>query len=111
MLLFYNGVIHTLDAAHPTVEAVLVDDSGRIAQVGSTADLATPAVKRVDLGGRTLIPGLNDAHVHIWKLGLLLTVQLDARGLPDIPTIAERFRERAAQSPAGTWLTGRGYNE
>ncbi len=111
MLLFDNGVIHTLDPAHPTVEAVLVDDGGQIARVGKADDLMTRAAKRVDLGGRTLIPGLNDAHVHIWKLGLLLTVQIDARGLPDIPTIADRFRERAAQSPAGAWLTGRGYNE
>lgn len=111
MYLFDNGVIHTLDPAHPTVEAVLVDDSGQIAQVGKAVDLATATVKHVDLGGRTLIPGLNDAHVHIWKLGLLLTVQIDARGLPDIPAITDRFRERTGQSPAGTWLTGRGYNE
>jgi predicted amidohydrolase YtcJ len=70
-----------------------------------------PPVRRVDLGGRTLIPGFNDAHVHVWKLGLLLTTQIDARGLPDIESILDRFRERVAKLPAGTWLSGRGYNE
>jgi predicted amidohydrolase YtcJ len=111
MLLFHNGIIHTMDSAHPRAEAVLVSDDGRILGVGSADDLATGDVRRVDLDGQTLIPGFNDAHVHIWKLGLLLTVQIDARGVPDIPSISAQFRERAAQTPAGGWLTGRGYNE
>ncbi len=112
MLLFHNGIIHTMNPQHPTAELVLVDDDGRIELMGDLSSLTTvPPVKRINLGGRTLIPGFNDAHVHIWKLGLLLTVQIDARGLPDIPTIAGRFRERAAQTPPGSWLTGRGYNE
>ncbi|MFN8452119.1 MAG: amidohydrolase [Anaerolineae bacterium] len=114
MLLFHNGVIHTMNPDQPTAELLLVSDDGRIAYVGGLGDLTTvPPIKRVNLNGRTLIPGFNDAHVHIWKLGLLLTVQVDARKsvAPDIPTIVGRFRERAAQTPPGIWLTGRGYNE
>lgn len=114
MLLFYNGVIHTLAPLHPAPECVLVADDGRIAYVGDlTAVPADPRIRRIDLAGRTLLPGFNDAHVHIWKLGLLLTVQVDARGAaaPDLPSIIARFRERAERTPAGQWLTGRGYNE
>ena len=112
MLLFYNGTIHTMNDFQPTANALLVGDDGRIMGVGEMGDLGSVSnVKRVDLAGRTLIPGFNDAHVHIWKLGLLLTTQIDARGLPDIETIIERFGERAAQTPTGGWLTGRGYNE
>ena len=112
MLLFHNGIIHTMNPAQPTAELVLVGDSGRILLVGDIHSLATlPPVRRIDLDGRTLIPGLNDAHVHIWKLGLLLTVQVDVRQSPDIPTIIGQFRERAAHSAPGVWLTGRGYNE
>ncbi|HLU77799.1 MAG TPA: amidohydrolase [Burkholderiales bacterium] len=113
MLLFTNGIIRTMDPAAPVVEAVLVGDDGRIAATGRAADLDKPGVRRVDLGGATLLPGFNDAHVHIWKLGLLLTVQVDARSAvaPDIDTIVARFRERAATLPPGTWITGRGYNE
>ena len=112
MLLFHNGVLRTMDAANPGAALLLVGDDGRILHVGQANSLTIPpGVRRVDLGGRTLIPGFNDAHVHIWKLGLLLTIQIDARGLPDIATIVERFRARAAATPPGTWLSGRGYNE
>ncbi len=117
MRLFHNGVIHTLSnvaAPRERPELVLVDDDGKIAFVGKWCDLPSAAnTTMVDLGGATLIPGLNDAHVHIWKLGLLLTVQVDARknAAPDIPTIIAKFKERAAQTAHGTWLTGRGYNE
>ena len=89
MLLFTNGTIHTMDPANPTPEAVLIGDDGRIRAAGRAADLDAPGVRRIDLGGRTLLPGFNDAHVHVWKLGLLLTVQVDARSAvaPDIASI------------------------
>ena len=112
MLLFYNGIIHTMNDLQPTADALLVGDDGKIMGVGDAGGFAgVSGVRRIDLAGRTLIPGFNDAHVHIWKLGLLLTTQIDARGLPDIGTIVGRFSERAAQTPPGSWLTGRGYNE
>lgn len=116
MHLFHNGTIHTFDPAIPQAEALLTGDDGRILAVGRLADVeaAAPAgTPRINLGGSTLIPGLNDAHVHIWKMGLLLTTQVDARRAlaPDIPAIIGRFRDRAQSLPAGTWITGRGYNE
>lgn len=115
MTIFTNGTIHTMDAAYPRAEAVLIDD-GRIRAVGTLAEVeaaAKPGTRRVDLAGRTLLPGFNDAHVHIWKLGLLLTRQVNAQkaAAPDIPAIVQAFRMKAASVPPGTWLTGRGYNE
>ncbi|MBZ0284667.1 MAG: amidohydrolase [Anaerolineae bacterium] len=116
MRLFHNGTIHTIDSNFPHAEAVLVGDDGRIAAVGSLADVEAAAksgTQRINLDGRTLIPGFNDAHVHIWKLGLLLTRQVVANKTtaPDIESIIDRFRSKAESLPAGTWLTGRGYNE
>ncbi|MCC6614290.1 MAG: amidohydrolase [Anaerolineae bacterium] len=115
MQLFFNGIIHSVDSAYPHPEAVLVGDDGRIAAVGARDDLVAraPGAQRIDLGGQTLIPGFNDAHVHVWKLGLLLTVQIDARKAvaPDIPTIVGKFRARATSAAPETWLVGRGYNE
>lgn len=114
MTLFYNGTIHTLDPHNPDADAVLVGDDGRIAAVGRLDEISIPSgARRVDLAGRTLIPGFNDAHVHVWKLGLLLTTQVDARraAAPDIETIITRFHERAVNLPRDTWITGRGYNE
>ena len=111
MILFTNGLIHTLDPRQPQTDALLVGADGRIAALGGAA-LAAGA-QRIDLRGRTLIPGFNDAHVHIWKLGLLLTRQVVANraAAPDIPAIAAKFRAKAAALPPGTWITGRGYNE
>ncbi len=116
MRLFYNGTIHTLDSNIPRAEALLISSTGLIVASGTMAEVEAAAprgTRRIDLAGRTLIPGFNDAHIHIWKLGLLLTTQVDARRAlaPDIPAIIERFQQRAATLPAGTWITGRGYNE
>src|SRR5215475_11944103 len=112
-LIIHNGTIHTMDVLHPAAEAVAVRD-GRILAVGAleaVESTATTNTRRLDLAGRTLIPGFNDAHVHLWKVGMLLTLWMDARlqATPTIPAIVEGYRKRAANIPAGTWLLGRGY--
>jgi predicted amidohydrolase YtcJ len=113
MLLFSNGIIHTVDPDMPNPEAVLVGDDGRIAAVGARAALERPGVRHIDLAGRTLIPGFNDAHVHVSWLGLLLTSLVDARihVAPNIGAIVERLAARAQSLPPGSWVEGVGYNE
>lgn len=113
MLLFHNGAIHTMDPAQPTAAAVLVGDDGRIQAVGDKAELAAPGVPEVDLQGCTLIPGFNDAHVHVAPLGMLLTQYVDVRVhvAPDIPAVLARLTERAQEEPVGSWIRGVGYNE
>lgn len=113
MRLFYNGTIHTMDPAYPTVEAVLVGTDGRIQAVGKYSEIATPTAQLVDLQGRTLIPGFNDAHVHVAPLGMLLTQYVDVRVhvAPNIPTVLARLKERTAQEAPGMWVQGTGYNE
>lgn len=111
-LVLYNGRVLT-QAASPSADAVAVRD-GRIAAVGRAENVmreAGPSTQRIDLAGRTLIPGFNDAHAHIWKIGHLLTTMLDLRGVEGIDDLTEhvgRFRQRL---PEGAWLLGRGYNE
>ncbi len=98
-----------LPLAEQPADALAVKD-GRIHAVGSTAEiesLAGPATRRVDLGGRTLIPGFNDAHVHIWKVGHLLTSMLDLRGCDSI----ESLQQAVGRHPGQGWIVGRGYNE
>ncbi|MDZ4767072.1 MAG: amidohydrolase [Chloroflexota bacterium] len=115
MQIFFNAKIYTMNPAQPTVEALVVGSRGKLRTVGNfdAFKTMTPGGRYIDLGGRTILPGFNDAHVHIWKLGLLLTVQVDARidAAPTIPAISAQFRDRAASVAAGTWLLGRGYNE
>lgn len=113
MLLFHNGIIRTVAPAGSPPEALLVDEGGRIAALGRLADLDRPGARRVDLAGRTLTPGFNDAHVHVTWVGHLLTRQVDVRihVAPDIPAVIGRLAARAAATPSGGWVDGAGYNE
>src|SRR5262245_5321726 len=111
-LVFHNGVVLTQTAAGPA-QAVGVRD-GRIACVGKTADVlngATAKTQKIDLAGRTLIPGFNDAHAHVWKIGHLLTTMLDVRRTGSIDELISRVRAFSGRLPRDAWLLGRGYNE
>jgi predicted amidohydrolase YtcJ len=110
---FYNATFLTQDKSAPEAEAIAVRD-GRIAAVGRRADIeamASPGAERIDLGGRTVVPGFNDAHVHVWKVGHLLTTMLDLRGAASLTVIEGAVKERAAKAVPGTFIVGRGYNE
>ncbi len=112
-LIFENGVLLTQEPARPVAEALAVA-GGRIVALGSREDLASlsrPGSRRIDLAGRTLIPGFNDAHAHVWKIGQLATGMLDLRGVESLAALQARLRQAAAPLPAGAWLLGRGYNE
>jgi hypothetical protein len=73
-LVITGAKVVTLDPARPRATAIAVR-AGRIARVGADADvraLAGPATGRLDLSGRTIVPGLADAHVHVEGLGASL---------------------------------------
>lgn len=61
--------------------------------------------------GEVIFPGFHDAHVHIWKIGQLLTDLLDLRGVASLEELARLLRERDRVLPPGAWLMGRGWNE
>jgi predicted amidohydrolase YtcJ len=110
-LLIYNGIVLT-----PTprpASAVAIRD-GRIAAVGDSADLLRAAngrATRIDLAGRTLVAGFNDAHAHIWKIGHLLTTMIDLRRATGLQQIADEIRAADRRLPPDAWLLGRGFNE
>ncbi|HZS86321.1 MAG TPA: amidohydrolase [Chloroflexota bacterium] len=111
-VVFTGGKILTLDARFSTVEALAVRD-GRVLATGTAAEieaLAGPGTWRVALEGRTVLPGLIDAHCHMLMTGLLLAnVQLyDCRSIDDI---LARVAERARQTPPGRWIVGTGWDE
>jgi predicted amidohydrolase YtcJ len=112
-LVFVNGNLLTQDPELPRADALAVD-GGRIVAVGSRADVepaVTPGTRVIDLGGRTLLPGFNDAHAHAWKAGQLLTRVLDVRGVDSLPALQASLRAFAARLPEGRWLEARGVNE
>ena len=101
-LVFVNGNLLTQDPARPRAAALAVDDGGRIAAVGSRVDVepaVRPGTRVVDLGGRTLVPGFNDAHAHAWKLGQLLTSVLDLRGTDSLASLQASLRVFARLRP------------
>jgi predicted amidohydrolase YtcJ len=108
-LLLYNGNIRTI--THGQASAIAIC-GGRICAVGDSETLlGTASTRRIDLGGRTVIPGFNDAHAHIWKMGHLLTSMLDLRSLTSFAALRRALQERDSRLPEGAWLLGRGLNE
>jgi predicted amidohydrolase YtcJ len=101
------------DGAGP-VEGMLVRD-GRIAVVGPAEAVraeASPRARIARLDGATVIPGLIDAHCHIFNVGYLAAAaDCSQPSAPDITAIQARLREAADRTPEGSWVTGGGYVE
>jgi predicted amidohydrolase YtcJ len=107
-----NGSILTVDADFGTVSALAIRD-GRILATSTDAEIAAlagPGTRRIDLAGRQVLPGLIDAHCHMLTTGLLLgdVVLHDCRTIPEV---LARVAARAAGTPPGTWIVGRGWDE
>lgn len=113
-LLISNGTILTMDPSQPNAEAVGVIGD-RIVAVGSRDDVAAQLPRgydALDLAGRTCLPGFNEAHNHMIGYGVALGQT--ACGYPEVRSIAEITRavaRRAADTPGGTWIQGRGYDD
>jgi predicted amidohydrolase YtcJ len=108
-LLLLGGRVRTLDAASTVAEAVLVED-GRIAAVGASGDLrerARPGTPALDLAGRTVLPGLIDAHAHLELSALAGRRWVDVRALPP-DAAAARVAEAAAHAGKGEWIVAQG---
>ena len=104
--IFHNGRIVTVDTQFRIVEAMAIRD-GRIAAVGARADvvkLAGPETQQVDLGGKTVLPGLIDSHVHAPDAAMY---EFDGP-IPDMESIEDvlaYLRARAEKTEPGRWIT------
>jgi predicted amidohydrolase YtcJ len=111
-LILHNGNIWTVNAAEPRAEAAAIS-RGRFLAVGSSSDvlnLAGAGVRRIDLGGKTVLPGFIDAHSHPADAGRLHLRMVDC-DLRSIQAILAALRERAAGTPAGEWVLGFKYDD
>jgi len=109
-LVITNAQILTIDPEHPQATAVAVKGE-RIVFVGSTEDAQArigQQTRVIDAGGRRLVPGFNDAHLHFTSGGDSL-MQLDFRYVHDVATIQQMVREKVAQAKPGELITGRGW--
>jgi predicted amidohydrolase YtcJ len=102
-LLLVNGNIRTMDPARPRAKSIACS-GGKIESLDET-----PSAKRVlDLEGKTVIPGIIDAHVHLLAYGRRKR-ELDLTGVTDFGALVQRVMERAKGVAPGTWITGSGY--
>lgn len=107
--LYINANIHTMDADQPRAEAMLVRE-GLIAGVGSEIELRralndAPA-QIVDLGGRTVLPGLIDAHGHLQGLGAFGLGRLELSSAKSFEDVTNAVREKIESAKAGEWIRG-----
>ncbi|SFV00490.1 amidohydrolase [Pseudoduganella namucuonensis] len=106
-LILYNAKVWTVDDKHPSAEAVAVRGD-RIVKVGDNKkvlELKGPDTRVMDMEGKLVLPGFNDAHTHFgnateWFFQVPLT------DVNDIKLMAERVRTVAARVPKGIWITG-----
>ena len=111
-LVLTNANIVTMSAGQPRAEAIAISGD-RIVAVGAASDLADyvgASTRTIDLDGKTLVPGLIDAHVHFLGVGSRL-LQLDARDATDKAAIVEMVARRVAAAAPGEWITGRGWDQ
>ena len=110
-LILDNATIITMDPDRPRAGSLAISGA-RIVAVGDAGQFDGAAAPAVDLGGRTVVPGFNDAHNHMAAYGAALNeVPLHAGAVRSIEEIVAAIGERAATTPAGVWVFGTGYDD
>lgn len=110
-LLLLNGKIYTLNNTQPVAEAVAISE-GKIISVGNSSELKNRfnVEKVIDLKGSVVIPGLIDAHAHMFGFGQMLN-SLMLAGVTSANEISEMVKEKSKTIPTGEWLYGRGWDQ
>lgn len=109
-LLLVNGNVYTVNEKQPHAQAIAIA-KGRVAFVGSNEEAnRLKAARRLDLGGKTVVPGLTDSHCHIFGIGEReLTLNLE--GTNTLADFLSAVAKRATKTEPGKWITGRGWIE
>jgi predicted amidohydrolase YtcJ len=114
-LILVRGRVLTVDTSDRVAEAIAISGN-RIVGVGTTAEverLAAPNARRIDLQGRTVTPGLLDAHAHFSDGGAerLFVIDLSYPNVKNVADVAAAIRAKAGTVQKGTWIQGRGWDE
>jgi predicted amidohydrolase YtcJ len=106
-MILERGVVRTLDPSLPTASALAIAGD-RIAGGVGTHETAMPGPERVDLGGRCVVPGFNDAHVHFptWAMA---RGEVRLEGTRSVEEAASRVRDALGSARTGSWVRGRGW--
>lgn len=104
--------INTMDVSRPHAQAMAYDDEGGILALGDSKTLLAryPQGQRIDVGDATVIPGMIDAHGHVFDLGMT-HLTADLVGTHDKAEVLQRLRDFAGQLPSNAWLVGHGWDQ
>jgi len=105
-----NGYTSTNDGI-VEFDAIVIGDDGRVVAIGDESLLeGHPGATRIDGGGRTVLPGLTDAHAHVTSLGFLET-QANVAGIDSLEATLAVVRQFAEANSSAAWIEGRGWNQ
>ncbi len=110
--IFVRARVRTGDRARPRASALAIE-SERVLAVGEVAEieaLAGPGTTRLDLDGGAVLPGFQDAHIHL-AAGFLERFRLDLRDVATLEEVASRVAGRARTLPEGAWVRGFGWDQ
>jgi predicted amidohydrolase YtcJ len=110
-LLLVNGKIVTLDASSSVKQALAIEGN-HITAVGRTGELrklAGPTTRVIDLGGRTVIPGLIDSHIHAIRAGFRFATEVSWEGATSITEALDRLRTAGRDRPDAWLVVGGGW--
>ena len=104
-LIIVNAKVTTLDRANPVARAVAIRD-GKFLAVGAEAEIraAAPDADVIDAGGRRLMPGLIDSHMHIIRGGLNYNMELRWDGVPTLADAMAMLKKQAENTPPPQWV-------
>ena len=109
MRLLHNARIHTLDADHPIASAIAIDAGYILAVGGDELLVECERAECEDMGGRVILPGLTDAHIHLQEYALSLQI-VDCE-VETKEEILRRVAERLRQMLRGEWVRGHGWDQ
>lgn len=111
--IYINGNFYTLDPAKPSVQAVVIEN-GRFIDMGTTENIllvwGRADTEIIDLGGKTITPGLTDSHLHLSMVARSF-MELDLTGIPSKQAMLEAIHSRASTLQPGEWIVGNGWDE
>jgi len=105
-LILINGKFHTVDRQNPIASAVAISD-GKFVEVGDAESVMRHKkadTKVIDLGGRTVVPGLNDSHLHLIRGGLNYNLELRWEGVPSVVDALRMLKTQADRTPHPQWV-------
>lgn len=111
--IYHSGVVYTANDGTPTAQAIAIEGD-RIVAIGPNnrvVGLAGPDTELIALDGRTVLPGLIDAHGHLAGLGALSLGVIDLSYTKTYQQVIDLVRAAADQTPKGDWVIGRGWDQ